>query len=218
LTDTALRQVRKWLEDYQLRVCAVRFASRRGYGDLDGLERRLQATRAAMQLAYRLGSSVVVNQIGQVPAKAQGAQWDLLLASLTDLGRYGQRVGALLSAQTGSEPGEDLARLIAALPPGSITVTLNPGNLVVNNFSVSEAVRALGAHVAYVHARDGVRDLGRGRGADVPLGRGSVDFVDLLGVLEEQGYQGYFTVDREGLAPSPEEIASAVRFLQNISR
>src|SRR5262245_55977793 len=40
LTQTALRQMRKMLEDQRLRVCAVNFRTRRGYGTLQDLDAR----------------------------------------------------------------------------------------------------------------------------------------------------------------------------------
>jgi sugar phosphate isomerase/epimerase len=154
--------------------------------------------------------------VGHVPAKAEGAEWDLLVQVLADLGRHGQRIGAMLAAQTGAVEGTDLARLIAALPEGSIGVDLDPGALVINGFSAQQAVEAVGRHVMHVHASDGVRDLARGRGLDVPLGRGSVDWPALLGTLEERGYRGYFTIRREGNENAETEIGQAVKYLKSL--
>ena len=105
----------------------------------------MAGTKEAMKLAYALGTSVVVNQVGRIPAESSGKEWNLLLEALTDLGRFGQHTGAELAAQTGSESGADLARLIAALPTGSIGVDLDPGSLLVNDFSPNEAVERIGA-------------------------------------------------------------------------
>ncbi|MEC8473389.1 MAG: TIM barrel protein, partial [Planctomycetota bacterium] len=67
MSDTGLRQLRKMLDDLNLKVAALRFQTRRGYDSLDDLDRRIDATKDTMKLAYRLGSPVVVNSIGQVP-------------------------------------------------------------------------------------------------------------------------------------------------------
>lgn len=220
MTDTALRQIRKWLDDYNLKVCAVSFRTRRGYDVLEDLQTRIEATKAAMKFAYSVGTSVVINQVGQVPTadevEAQDPRWETLLHALTDLGNYGQRVGAWIAMETGTENGEDLARLIAALPEGSATVNLDPGNLIINGFSPSEAVQHLGSHIAHVHAKDGVRDLAQGRGLEVPLGRGSADFPNLLGQLEEHNYRGYFTIERENAADPVTEIGLATQYLRNM--
>lgn len=216
LSQTGRRQLRKLLDDFELRVAAIGFRTRRGYDTPQQLERRVEATKAAMQLAYDLGASLVVNQVGRVPEKSDGPAWGLLLEALADLGAYGQRVGALLAAETGSESGADLRRLLDALPPGSLAVTLNPGNLIVNGFSPLEAIAELGPHVQYVHAKDGVRDLARGRGVEVELGRGSADFAALIGALEEHDYRGYWAIERENATDPVHEIGQAVEYLRSL--
>lgn len=216
LTPSGLRQVRKMLEDLELRVAAVSFRTRRGYDSADELERRIEATKRAMSLAYSLGASLVVNQIGRVPENSEGATWTTLIEALNDLGAYGQRVGALLAADTGSESGADLARLLDALPDGALAVSLNPGNLIINGFSSLDAVQALGANIRYVRAKDGVRDLAQGRGIEVPLGRGAADFPALCGALEEHGYRGYWTVARERAEDPLGEVGQAVQYLSSL--
>ena len=213
---TGLRQLKKMLEDLNLRVAAVSFRTRRGYNVPHELEARVEATKAAMKFARQLGASVLVNQIGRVPAEPSGPDWQLLVDVLSDLGHYGQHVGAFVAAETGSESGPDLARLIAAIPPGSMGVTLDPGNLLVNGFSPLEAARVLGENVLHVHAKDGVRDLAQGRGVEVPLGRGSADFPSLLGALEEHEYRGYFSIEREGADDPLHEIGQAVQYLRSL--
>ena len=102
LSDTGLRQLRKILEDMNLRVAALRFQTRRGYDNPQDLDRRVDATKAAMQLAYRLGAPVVINAIGAVPP-SEDDRWSSLQTALDDLGRYGAKVGAFLAAETGAE-------------------------------------------------------------------------------------------------------------------
>jgi len=215
-SETALRQVRKMLDDANLKVCALSFRTRGGYNVVERLQERIEATKRAMDLAYKLGASNVVNQVGRIPETCEGEDWDTLIDVLTELGKYAQRAGAFLAAETGSESADLLAKLIEALPEGSIGVTLNPGNLIVNSFSASDAVTQLGQHIMYVRAKDAVRDLAQGRGLEVPLGRGSADFPDIIGRLEEHGYRGYFSVTRENAADPVDEVASAVAHLKNI--
>lgn len=214
LSRTATRQLRKMLDDLNLRVSAVRFQTRRGYNVLEDLEARLEATRQAMQMAWSLGASVVVNQVGRIPRETDDPQWELLIQTLSELGEYGHKVGARLAARTGAEPGEDLARLVEALPPGAIGVDLDPGELVVRGFSVREAVESLAPYVVHVHARDAVRDLAANRGLETPLGRGAVDFPAILGALDERQYRGYFTIERTSSPEAASEIGQAVQYLR----
>ena len=216
LSHSGRRQLRKLLDDLDLRVAAVSFRTRRGYDSAQDLERRIEATKRAMEFAYSLSASLVVNAVGRVPEKSEGPTWTTLVEALTDLGGYGQHVGATLAAETGSEAGADLARLLAALPPGALAACLNPGNLIINGFSSLDAVQALGADIRYVHAKDGVRDLAQGRGVETLLGRGAADFPALLGALEEHGYRGYWTVVRERSENPLAEIGQAVSYLQSL--
>jgi sugar phosphate isomerase/epimerase len=216
LTQTGVRQLRKMLDDLNLRVCAVTFRTRRGYATLEDLEARIDATKRAMRLAYDLGTPVVVNHIGRVPRETETQAWDTLLSALSDLGRYGQKVGALLAAETGTESGEELAALIARLPPGSIGVDFNPANLIINGHSPRAAVIALAPHVLHVHAVDATRDLALGRGFEVPLGQGNAEFPELLGILEEQQYRGYLTVTRHNSTSPLDDIRQGLEFLRNL--
>lgn len=213
LSQTGLRQLRKRLEDYQLKVSAVGFRTRRGYGVAEDLERRVDATKAAMRFAHALGANLLVNQVGYV-SDEESPERSLMLEVLADLGRFGQRVGTLLAAETGSESGADLRRLIDALPPGSIGVALSPGNLIVHGFSPLGVVEALGSDILYVYANDGIHDRASGRGSEVQLGRGSVDFPALLGALEERGYRGYFCIERQRSDEARAEIAQAIEYLR----
>lgn len=216
ITETGLRQLRKTLEDANLRVCALSFQTRGGYNVLERLQERIEATKRAMDLAYKLGASVVVNQIGRIPEEAEGPDWDLLVDVMSDLGQHAHHCGAFLAAETGTEDPKTMAKLLKAAPDGSFGITLNPGNLIINSFSPAEAVEALGSDIMYVRAKDGVRDLAQGRGLEVELGRGTADFPRLIGMLEEHAYRGYFTVAREQSHDPFNEAAAAVQYLRNL--
>ena len=237
LSDTGLRQLRKMLDDLNLRVASVRFQTRRGYDNPQDLEQRIEATKQAMLLAYRVGAPVVVNQIGRIPeipqqqASAQKGssnsadaispeqeRWNALQSVLDDLGRYGAKVGAFLAAETGAEPGERLAQLLDLSDEAYIAAALNPGQLIINRHQVPAAVKALRDRIQVVAAVDGVLDLAAGRGVSVPVGEGVADFPLLIGMLEDVQYRGYFVVGRPD-APadqSLQEMHQSVEYLKGL--
>jgi sugar phosphate isomerase/epimerase len=216
LSATALRELQVMLADLNLRVSALAFPTRGGYDTLDGLDRRIAATEDALRMASRLRAPFVVNRVGRVPAESQGDAWDTLTRVLADLGNFGQRIGARLAAQTGSEGGADLARLLAALPPQSMGIDFDPAGLLIGGFSPSEAIAAVAQYVVQLRARDAVRDFARNGACEVPLGRGAVDLPAVLGALEEHAFRGYVVVAREQSADSDAEIAAAVEYLKNL--
>lgn len=216
MTQTGLRQFRKLLADLNLSVSAITFMTRRGYEVADELERRVAATQTAMKFAHELGTDVVINRIGHVPSDESDPRFARMVEVLSALGAYGERVGARLTAQTGTESGAQLAKLLAALPTQTVGVDLHPSALIHHGFDPAEAVEALGPHIVHVHACDAVRDLGRGQAIDVELGRGTADLPGLLGRLEEYNYRGWVTIERHN-APEPvAEVANAVAYLRSI--
>ena len=169
-----------------------------------------------MRLAAQVGARSVVNRVGRVPLDEGGEAGSLLSEVLTDLAHYGNHVGALLAAETGSESGPELARLMDRLPEGLIGVDLNPGNLAASGFSAIEAVEVLGPRILHVHATDGFCDRSARRGGCVALGSGETDYPTLLGMLAEYGYQGYFTIRPQGADDQRAAAASALAWLRKL--
>lgn len=215
LSQTGRRQFQKLLGDLGLSVAAISFPTRRGYDDSEELERRVMATRNAMRFAHSLGADVVVNRVGRVPGDEGDPRFARLVEVLTGIGAYGERVGARLAAQTGSESGADLARLIAALPEQAMGVDFHPSGLIHHGHSPAEAVAALGRSILHVHACDAVRDLARSQVIDVEIGRGAADLPALLGQLEEFNYRGWVTIECTTSEPIA-EVENAVAFLRSL--
>jgi sugar phosphate isomerase/epimerase len=216
LSRTGVRHFRKLMEDLNLKVSAIHFPTRRGYNTVDDLDRRIDATKSTMEMAYQLGCNVVCNHVGVVPEDPESEQWHTLIQALTDLGNYSHKAGAWLAAKTGSEDGARLKGLLDVLPLGAVGVDFDPGNLIINGFSASESMDSLGDRVLMFRARDAVRDLATGRGLEVQLGRGSIDLPHLLSVLEENQYRGFVTVERQTEADSVVECREAIEYLQNV--
>jgi sugar phosphate isomerase/epimerase len=213
LSSTGLREFHKLLSDLNLRVSAVAFPTRCGYDVPDDLDRRVQATQAAMRFARELRTDVVINRVGQVPDDASDPGFTRLVEALTAIGIFGNHVGARLAAQTAGERPQNLARLLDALPEQTVGIDLHPTGLVLGGQSPREAVEVLGPHVLHVHACDAVRDVA-GRAKEVELGRGVADFADLLGRLTEFDYRGWVTIERRESADPITEIENAVAFLR----
>lgn len=214
MTGTGLRHLRKLLDERNLSVASLRFQTRRGYDNPQDLQRRVEATKAAMDLAYKLGARTVINSIGFVPDDVDDPRYESLQAVMQDLGRYGAKMGAFLAAETGAESGETLAGLISKDEDGFVAVALNPGQLVVNRHNVIDAVKALQERIQVVCATDGVLDLAAGRGVNVPIGEGTADFPQIFATLENFGFCGPCVVGREN--SSLAELQQGVQYLGNL--
>lgn len=228
VSQSGVRQLRKWLDDEGLVVSAVAFRTRGGYADAERLEPRIAATKSALQLAQALGAGVVLNHIGDIPPAAAadpaGTQsqptadprWRLLVDVLSDLGGWGQRVGATLCAEAGRAGPDDLLRVMAALPAGSLTCDIVTGALVVYGHDPVSAVERLSGHVGFVHATDAVAGAFAGRGRAVILGTGQVDFAGVLGAIEERGSRGWIGLEPVDERGGAKELAGAIEFLRTM--
>lgn len=214
ISQTGLRQIRNWLDERNLKVAALRFQTRRGFEVADGLQRRVEATKAAMKLAYQLGTSHVINQIGYIPDDASDPRHETLQTVISDLGRFGAKVGAFLAAETGAESGERLMEAIAGDEEGYVAVAFNPGQLIVNRFSVAEALDALKERIGVLCVTDGVLDLAAGRGIAVPVGEGTADFPQIFAQLEDVDFHGPCVVGRAD--SQPRDLEQGTLYLRNL--
>ena len=213
LSDTGLRQLRKMLADLNLRIGSVAFPTRRGYASPIDLQPRLEATHAAMQLASRLGARLLIGNLGILPSNAD--EQSSLVSVLQSLASQGDRLGVQLVMQA-TATAEQLADFVAGLPEGSLSLDLHPARLIAQGESPAEFVATAGQHIAHVHAADGVHDLSSGQGVEVELGRGTADFPELLGLLEEHGFRDWVTIERRTARQPIEDVGNAVQYLRSL--
>ncbi|MGI9455746.1 MAG: sugar phosphate isomerase/epimerase family protein [Aeoliella sp.] len=216
LSQTALRQFRKLLDDHGLQVSAVSYPTRRGYDDSNDLERRLQGTRRAMKAAADLGAKVVVNRIAHDLPDPADERREVLLHALTSLGMEGNRVGANISILTSALPAEDVAELLGEIPDRTVGVSFHPAGLLAAGESPVDALGHLGRYVTHVHACDAVSELGTGGTVEVELGRGSADLPAILAELEAHDYRGWTTIERNSSAEPITDIGNAVTYLRKL--
>ena len=216
LSRTGVRHLRKMLADLNLKVAAVHFPTRRGYDDPSSLDQRVEATKAALDMAYHLGCNVVTNRIGQIPDDDNDQRRLTMLQVLTDLGNASQKSGAWIAAQTGFDEAETLKGLLDSLPAMACGVDFDPAQMIINRLDVVAGMKLLAEHVIHFRARDAVHDLSQGRGLEVELGRGSVDLPALLGLLEEKNYNGYLTVERDAESEPVLHCGNAIEYLTRL--
>jgi sugar phosphate isomerase/epimerase len=121
----------------------------------------------------------------------------------------------MLALETGAESLSLLGELIDSLPHAGVGVTLNPGNLIVNGFGL-EDLPVVAKHVMLVHAKDGLPDRARGRGTQVPLGRGLAEFPQIIACLAEHSYRGCYIVERDMASDPIAEFAASMNFLRSL--
>jgi len=214
LSDTGRRQFLHLLSERDLAVASLTFPTRRALYDEDQLDARLAALRSAIEFARQLKSSILTLRIGRLPA-ADSKPYAILVDVLTDLARYGNQYGVTPCITPLSEPIDPLAALLAGIKSGPLAIDLDPAASIVAGEPAHEIYRRHHALVGHVLGRDAVKDLD-GSSTEVPLGRGEVEWVELLPLLAEGEYRGWLTVTRAQGADRAGDALRAIRYLSRV--
>ena len=195
----------------------------------------IEKSKRILDLAKDLETDIVTTHIGVVPADSAHPRYKIMQEACHTLAEYADSLNAHFAIETGPEPSAVLKTFLDSLGSRGVAVTLDPANLamVVGDDPVA-AVHNLKDYIVHTHAKDGVM-LERSNPEyvygvlqkpedvakityfrEVPLGTGSVPFPAYLKALEEVGYRGFLTIEREvGNDPSG-DINLAKTYLESI--
>jgi sugar phosphate isomerase/epimerase len=217
LTQTGRREVQFLLRRHGLRLVALGFPTRRGYEYLDRLDVRIEATVAAMLLAYDLGAGLIINQLGIIPPAEDEAKRMILRESLSRLSNEGDRVGARIAFQTGSDSPAALAELLGSVANSGLAINLAPASLATAGEDLEGAIEKLAPWIAGVHVRDIVRSPLASAGVrEVAMGEGEIDWRRLLRVLDMVDGCRHLTIVREPAAGSEAAISKAKGYVESL--
>ncbi|HHY82934.1 MAG TPA: sugar phosphate isomerase/epimerase [Clostridiales bacterium] len=198
---------------------------------------RIEKSKRIMDLAKDLETNVVTTHIGVIPADPNHDRFKVLQDACNELGEYGDEVGAYFAIETGPEKAVVLKAFLDSLNSRGVRVNMDPANLVmVTDDDPVKAVYTLKDYIVHTHAKDGILKkktdperiynfFAEGGIEDIrmedyfletPLGEGAVDFPNYLKALEEVGFAGFLTIEREVGAQPEKDIRLAVDFLKNL--
>jgi sugar phosphate isomerase/epimerase len=214
LTQSGRREFLHLLRTHNLELSALGCPLRRGLDVAEDQQPRLDRVKAVLSLSFDLGARVTVVEAGAVPEDVHSPRGQLLSEALLALGQHGDRVGAVLALETGLEAGNVMADFLKRFDTGGLGANFDPANLLLHGHDPYESARALRGRTVHAHARDARRSGASRSAQEVPLGHGDIDWLELLGALEEVEYRGYLTVEREGGDNRLADVAAGVAFLR----
>lgn len=214
LSETGRRQFLHQLAERGLQVASLYFPTRRTYLDEAELDARVAATKAAMTFARQLQTAVVTVRLGQIPSDKESRPYRLLRDVVGDLARHGNQSGVTLALTPLHDAPETLIEFVTSITTGPLGIDFDPAAFVIAGHNPDAALRSVYHLMVHMQARDAIRDIDGG--LEVALGRGEVDWIALLPLLDEISYAGWVTVNRTQGADLPGDIARGVKFLQNV--
>ena len=234
----ARRALKKQVNDAGLEFSALCGDTGMGYGDKEKNKVLVPKLKAILDMANDLGTRIVTTHIGVVPEDMSHERFKIMQEAMCELAEYAVERDSVFAIETGPERSTTLLRFIESINSKGLGVNFDPANLrMVIDEDSSDAVKNLAKYVVHTHAKDGVM-LNKGNPEFIyrvvhpippevkkmkffeerPLGEGAVDFPKYLNTLEEIGYTGYLTVEREAGLDPIQNIGQAVEYLKNHTR
>lgn len=190
----------------------------------------IDKSKRVLDFAKEVGTDIVTTHVGVVPSDVNSEKFAIVHSVCRELAEYADSMGSHFAIETGPEVAATLKQLLDSLGSRGVGVNLDPANLVmVTGDDPAAAVHTLKDYIVHTHAKDGVM-LVKGNPEviygeieteiqnmayfkEVPLGQGSVPWARYLQALEDIGYRGYLTIEREVGEDPKADIATAARFL-----
>ena len=195
----------------------------------------IERSMRILDLAKDLETDIVTTHIGVVPADPGHDRYKIMQEACFKLAEYADSLNAHFAIETGPEESATLKQFLDGLHSTGVAVNLDPANLImVTVDDPVQAVHNLKDYIVHTHAKDGVRNyyrdpeevyglveaemLASPSFAELPLGQGGVDFGNYLKALDEIGYHGFLTIEREVGDDPEKDIRLAVDFLNGLMR
>lgn len=197
----------------------------------------IERSKRIIELAKELGTDIVTTHIGVVPEDKNSEKYKTMQEACEKLAAYADSLSSHFAIETGPEPAKRLRDFLDSLGSHGVAVNLDPANLtMVTGDDAVQAVYTLRDYIVHTHAKDGrmlqnvdplivygeapagtQKPSGRTY-EELPLGKGDVDFPAYLKALDEIGYHGFLTVEREVGDNPTGDIGDAVKFLRNLMK
>ncbi|MBE6702397.1 MAG: sugar phosphate isomerase/epimerase [Ruminococcaceae bacterium] len=208
----------------------------RGFGNPELNPELIEKSKRIIDLAKDLETDIVTTHIGVVPEDPNHPRYQIMQEACYSLAQYADSIGAHFAVETGPETAATLKKFLDSLGSRGVAVNLDPANLcMVTGDDPVQAVYTLKDYIVHTHAKDG-NLLVKGNPEyiykavhpvpeeckgiryfeEVPLGTGSVPFPAYLKALEEIGYRGYLTIEREVGSDPVGDIRIAYNHLKKV--
>ncbi|MBJ6363235.1 sugar phosphate isomerase/epimerase family protein [Paenibacillus sp. GCM10012307] len=243
LSAGARKEWRDYIASLGLEISAL-VGDLGGHGFQDPSQNRakIDKSKRIMELGMELGTNIITTHIGIIPDDPNSKIYEAMHYACEELSRFASDMNAYFAIETGPETAAHLKTFLDSLGSKGVSVNFDPANMVmVTGDDPVQGVYALKDYIVHTHAKDGVKlghidprdvygfygyevELDHEKIAamaetgaafrEVPLGEGGVDWPAYLQALNDIGYKGYLTIERE-VGTSPEaDIGLAVKFLQ----
>ncbi len=181
---------------------------------------RVQQAREIAEVASWLGAPGIGIHVGFIPEDWDSDDFADVVAVLGDLADFCADHDLCVNLETGQETADTLLHVLQTVDRENLGVNFDPANMILyGSGEPIEALYKVGKYVRSCHCKDAVwsSEPGSEWGEEVPLGHGDVDIERFVAVLNEFGYTGPLTIEREVSGDRQiEDIKAGIQLLRDI--
>ncbi|MFO1021355.1 MAG: sugar phosphate isomerase/epimerase [Planctomycetales bacterium] len=215
LSESGRRQLLHFLQELGLTTAAVHFPLRRPLHDLPELDRRLAAIKDTMAFTFQMKARVLTVRIGPFPEPADSPEARRMTQILEELAAHGNHVGVQLAVIPTQQSAEQLLASLQGIETGFVGVDFDPTAFLSAGEDPAQALRTLHDRLLHFEVRDAFRQQA-GQIREVPVGRGEVEWIEVIPSLLETEYTGWLTASRTDGPDRVGDCARAIEYLQQI--
>jgi fructoselysine 3-epimerase len=193
-----------------VRESGLEVASVSYHGDREEHAARKANQRRAIEITKALGSDILILNSEHVVSGQTGRQWAEFVALLRgELLPMAMEAGVVLAIEP--EPGmfvhgtTEMLALLAEVDHPALAVNLDIGHAWLTDDDLARSLRDLAPCLAHLHWED----FPTGEHRHLVPGEGQMPLAQLHTVLNEIGYDGYYTIDLFNITDDPEAYARA---------
>lgn len=180
---------------------------------------RIDALKRASDLAKLCDIKAVHTHCGFIPENPNDSLYAETVKAIREVAGHCNSNGQTFLMETGQESPVTLLRAITDAGLDNIGVNLDTANLIL--YGKGDPVAALdviGKYVRGLHAKDGLYPTDpKHLGQEVAIGKGKVDFPELMRKLHKLNYTGPITIEREiSGARQEDDIRASITYLQRL--
>lgn len=216
--------------------CLIAWGGNVDLGEEEGLSENIAWGKRLNETAVDVSGGLWMAHVGVMPEDATSAHWRRFRDALGEIAAHGERIGACLAMETGPEPPVVVRRMVEEIGSPALRVNFDPANLLIwpaylakrdgipfdfdtawERFDPVEGLQTLIPYVVHVHAKDSVmrRD---GTWDEVPLGTGMTNWPQLHRIFRDNGYAGFYAIERECGEDAMGDVRKAVHYLRELDR
>ncbi len=231
------RELLQFAKDNGVKFSAICGDFGHGFMTVESNKIYVERSKRVVDLALEMETDIITTHIGVVPSDKNCERYKIMQEACASLAEYADKMNAHFAVETGPETGETLGAFLDSLGSRGVGVNLDPANLVmVTGDDPVKAVYRLKDYIVHTHAKDGIKlqdldpeiiysvipmpeDMENITAfRELPLGQGGVDFPAYLKALEDIGYKGFLTIEREAGDDPAHDIGLAASFLRKIMK